>query len=442
MGSVKNRQMLADNRTQYKALLMDYDWIFSLPENGCLYCLSGQQVALLLASVEMYKWQTRWNSPTDSPINEGEILRLVEGIESELMSPKCDDIRTEFWRIRVAQTDIINQQRHGRYDGTAQSVNSNCPGVGENFDYAGGAGDAALCAAARVYVCLKLIETYNLMLASLAAAAAATGLLAALTGGLGAIPGGAVVLLAGLALASVEAALADEAAIIDVACDLYQALQGVECSEANFWIAINGLSVGTGTRATIVGILQSSLNQNVYNWYHFLEILGQAKVSQDGLDDCPCEAVWCHQWLSGLGHDEWSLIDYIGCTPSWVDDKMEGCTPSPANAVGGAIELTVTPSRTLTRVQAYVTWNSTRSGGTDGAQIKINDTIVASHSWEGGSGVGSVTLDTGAISVSAGDVRVQIFARNNNSSDGSYARIEIVTIEGLGTSPYGEDNCT
>lgn len=292
MGSVRNRQMLADSRTQYKALLMDYDWIFSQTENGCLYCLDERQTALLLAAVEMYKWPTRWQSPTDTELDESAILRLVEGIEHELMSEKCSEFRTEFWRQRQQMIAVLNAQRAARYDGSAQSINPNCPATGQDFNYDGGsAGDAALCAACRAYVEHKLYETVNLMRVSAALAAIATGGLTALLGPLGLVLGGTVTLLATVGLLAAEAALADTNAIINVSCDLYNALRGVEVSFTNFWAAVTGLS-GNGTNeTTIVNILSAPIAQDMPNYLHFLDLLGTAKAQGTEVDECECGCI-------------------------------------------------------------------------------------------------------------------------------------------------------
>lgn len=74
----------------WKAFQADYDYVFSLRTRECMYCLSDQQVAALLAMTEYLKWPTRWHQ------NEGEIdLDLINSfadyLERNLMSGCCDD---------------------------------------------------------------------------------------------------------------------------------------------------------------------------------------------------------------------------------------------------------------------------------------------------------------------------------------------------------------
>lgn len=287
-----------------KVLLYDYDYIFGLTNNACMVCLTDREIAWILTNLDYGHWAARWHGSYSKDNADA----LIDGLAGKLMDSFCNDVTGALYQIQIAQIDILNLQRISVYVAeNPQTIDTNNPPEGSNFEAGGGGGDTgdgALCIAAEAYVRHKLDETIKLYTASLGAAAVATGVLAALTGGLGAIFGGVVVIVAGVALANVTDAAADNAAIHNVSCQLYGALKGAVATEANFVAAIDSLTGSTANQATIVNILQAGAGSGSYlggtqrlsNYLHFLQLLGGSVVSvQAGLAECLCNT-WCYEW--------------------------------------------------------------------------------------------------------------------------------------------------
>jgi hypothetical protein len=73
------------NRSTGKVLQVDYDYIRSLSEEGCCYCLSEQHVAILLAFIDYVGWPTRWYSPTDAEFDTDWLQAIQAQIGGRLM---------------------------------------------------------------------------------------------------------------------------------------------------------------------------------------------------------------------------------------------------------------------------------------------------------------------------------------------------------------------
>src|SRR5262245_7852187 len=82
---------------RYKGILFNYDAVREESEDRCLFCLTKQQVAYLLASLEPARWKTRWYSPTDQEIDTDWLDAVFSALEVELMTDHCniDEVLTE-----------------------------------------------------------------------------------------------------------------------------------------------------------------------------------------------------------------------------------------------------------------------------------------------------------------------------------------------------------
>lgn len=87
----------AREKKGWKAIQADYDFVLSLSDRKCSYCLTDQQVAIVLAVAESFHWPTRWYSSTQD-IDSDVIDALASGLEKALMSGCCDDNLPIRWR--------------------------------------------------------------------------------------------------------------------------------------------------------------------------------------------------------------------------------------------------------------------------------------------------------------------------------------------------------
>ncbi len=74
----------------WKAFQADYDYVFSLSDRVCSYCLTDQQVAALMSMTEFLSWSTRWVK-AEGDIDQELIIKFTDGLERNLMSGCCDD---------------------------------------------------------------------------------------------------------------------------------------------------------------------------------------------------------------------------------------------------------------------------------------------------------------------------------------------------------------
>lgn len=425
MGNVINQLKAFNTKTRYKAPLLDYDWLFEQSTNGCLYCLDYQEIALLLALVEVQRWKTRWVSPSEQEIDQDTISDLVDRLENDLMTPRCGDNNAE-WLARQNMNDVLNELRRERYTGNPQDIDARCPD--DYFNYSGTETEnQALCAAVSAYVALKMVETYGLYAAAAATAALATGLLFWLGGPLLGIAGGIVTAVTGIALNNVQAAINDHEAMENVSCRLYRSLRGVAISEENFYSALDDLFSQSDNEAVIVSVLQAGEQQP--NYLHFLALLGQSKGNSDnGLDTCLCGDEWCHEWYLEDNNGGFAVYNgYEGeyqAGIGWVNNS-EVQTMIIDKALGvGSIHITA--------AGFYID-----SPGSNVSTIQIFDTsynLQYSHANnDGPSGLFWHAVDFDLT----GDFIVRLAGR-----DGTGFTIKRFLLRGTGTiNPFSTDNC-
>jgi len=92
---------------RYKGLLFNYDFVKGESEDRCLFCLTKQQVAYLLSSLEPARWKTRWYSPTDADIDTDWLDAVFSKLEAELMTDHCD-LDSTLTTIQNSLTTINN----------------------------------------------------------------------------------------------------------------------------------------------------------------------------------------------------------------------------------------------------------------------------------------------------------------------------------------------
>ena len=88
---------------EWKAITLDYDFVRSLSEDRCLYCLSKQEASILLATIEQMRFPTRWWRNADDTIDRDWLENTVDRIVEELMTDHCDIDAT----LTQIQNDII-----------------------------------------------------------------------------------------------------------------------------------------------------------------------------------------------------------------------------------------------------------------------------------------------------------------------------------------------
>lgn len=426
-------------RGQWKSVQRDYDYIFSRTEDSCLYCLTNQEVALILASLSDATWLTRWYSVTSQTILSSRINELVSGLEAKLMADICTVVSGKLDKVRTTQADIINGQRDAVYaasSGNPQSIDSRVPN--QTSPLAPDArGMDALCEAVDAWVRHRLNDEHNLMLALLGVAVADEVLLSTLLGPLGAIIGGAAIIYAGLSIEALEAAMADSAAIKHIACQLYDALIGVNNTQANFTSAIDGLTATGDHETTIVNILKATAGSSSYlggtqrlsNWLHFEALLGGSYGNVDtGLvGSCTCDT-WCYDFNFRLSDGGW--VQWFGEGARYV--AGEGWADiTRSNGYKGLEVIRYFDASNITEIDVVIdNQNVSAPGvyvGTDpGGYYFTENGVEGQHTY----------YRTGLSLTGITSILINAYA---TSSTNIYLRE--VKIKGTGTNPFGADNC-
>lgn len=183
----------------YKAQLMDYDYLLAKSEDECCFSLSEREVQIILANIDYIGWKTRY-IPTETDIDQNVIDRWRDNLARKLMSGCCpdDDQISRYTANGIYQTSndggetwVDNPLDDPRNDGVQ------APPLG-------GTGDATRCAAAdNIREQMKAFRQQAIDL--LTAGTTVLAIIAALIGALGIILGlsgvavGISVMLFGLA---------------------------------------------------------------------------------------------------------------------------------------------------------------------------------------------------------------------------------------------------
>ncbi|MEM2002553.1 MAG: hypothetical protein QXT77_07920 [Candidatus Methanomethylicaceae archaeon] len=295
-------------RLTQKALYLNHAFIFreGMEDELCIPLTRGQATALL-SLVEPLRWKRRW---VDAEAwNQDDMDAWVSDLQYRLMSrcggesvDCCDQIIQITNSININLTSINNFQRVTVYDGSPSSVHPEAPTTtfADSVDRR-----TALCLAIQRYIGS---QAYAAMMQRCSADAIAAILATAgglLIGGpLGAIAGGIVVGAAIADCAGWQALFEDDAALKDTACKLYQALNGLAVSQANFETALSSL-----TGSALDGLIAQGAGE-LTNYLYFLDLLGagyvQALAGAEA-DCCPLRDCEPQEWDFTVSAYDWLI---------------------------------------------------------------------------------------------------------------------------------------
>lgn len=475
-------------RQTYKALLFDYDELLSKSDEECCYSLSEREVNLILAQLDYIGWKTRYR-PTSTEIDRNVIDRWKGNLAEKLLMINCGQSvltrqnpldycqlqqsydggetwetvfdyslcvggeGTELYIIKLNQTMIINQYRLDTYTGTNTSIDPDAPTT--NWDYAGdAAGKAALCNAVLAYVQEAMLAYYNKLLISIGAAAVTAGVLGWITGGVGAIVGGVVLLGLGITIAAVQLAINNREAMDAVICELTDQLEGRAATFAQWTDAINDINTSGGDEATIKFVLQQG-NTALANYLWFLAMIGEAKREvAGGIDNCPCGDDFCYYFsFATAGTEDWSVVTTGGYDngifspgAGWAATDHVNTVANPDAAMRLVYIQRVLSPRTITKVT--MTYNFT--GGTYDSNalnaiiIEINGVFVKTITRaDAVNGTNLQVTWEGSIA-NVSNIKLWVRSSRDISAPYTYSGIAAIIdcqVEGIGSNPFGSDNC-
>lgn len=446
------------------------------------FALTKRHQWLLLSLCEYATWKTRWYSSSGLTIDHDELDKLVSDMIYRLMLPVESGIdmfqlrqspddpclleqsldggdtwlpafdyslcgqSNESYEEYIANSESENQRRLELYDGTPDSIHEDTPTT--TFD--GGAGATlALCAAVKAYVDRQVHDTQWRYRVAAGLVGAGVGLLA-MTGILGIIVGGVVAFIVGLALADIENAANSRNDLDEVICQLRDALEGTAVTLAQFQSAIAGLSGANANQTTTIYILQGNAGATV-NYLLFLEMLGQAQqAALAGVVSCPCEDTWCYSFnFDTDGIDVWESGG-LGYTMNYVPGTgivHQDCVDTVSNpdiAYRGMYIHAPFSERVVTKVAVtYAVTKGTFDFVASGFLLRANSAVnlisvnnnaetngTKTRTWEG-----SLAMD-----------ELHLYLRSSRDQTAPYAysgaeTVLTIRMEGLGTNPFGEDNC-
>jgi hypothetical protein len=79
------------SRIAGQILQVDYDRVLDLSDEECCFSLTQKEIAMILSQTQYFGWSTRWNSVSETEINQDTIDALKSGLERKLMSGCCPD---------------------------------------------------------------------------------------------------------------------------------------------------------------------------------------------------------------------------------------------------------------------------------------------------------------------------------------------------------------
>ncbi len=106
-----------------KIISLDYDAVFALPGDKCLYCLTDQQRDVLVAMLETVNWKTRWYSTIGTVIDQDVIDDFQGQLGAALMSDVCQEIFDALDAIKEELDDVKDDTGQIRTDTTLIKTN-------------------------------------------------------------------------------------------------------------------------------------------------------------------------------------------------------------------------------------------------------------------------------------------------------------------------------
>jgi len=286
---VANSQRLMGDKKNWKAALMDYDFLTGLDDvEDLLICITEREQQMLLTLLQPASWATRYYSDTQEVI-EDTVQSWADNLYTRILGG-CMTCSNTY--IMVNQVNALYvEMLYNRYDGTPTSVNPECPT--DNFNGNGStARESALCMGLDAW-------TKSYIEAWVKQAALVLGLVA-IGGWLFAVPvlGWVAYIIAGGAAffaLSYYNALTDEDVVFNVLCCWLDNLYDVAISRANWQAQLEACDFESGSDEYKVWQVLCSEVTTDKQWCAFLDALGNAyPLAELGVQDCPCEE--CEDW--------------------------------------------------------------------------------------------------------------------------------------------------
>lgn len=204
------------------------------------------------------------------------------------------------------------------------------------------------------------------------------------------------------------------------------------------------------------GSIVQTVLYNTINAAGFVGLTNMARsgrVTDNDCSLCDCDDTWCYLFdFVTAGDEDWtpdSHLDFgmgvyvLGEGWNYTDKVMTSQNPDQARR---AVQIErIFSTRTITRIVATYNYvkGSTSSGTAPASLILVGDTTLVSRSFNAETdGVGKTLEWNGAVSAS----NIRFISRSSLDIAAPYTysgdvRLTSVLVEGLGTNPFGEDNC-
>lgn len=416
---------------KWRGLVYDYDaMLIGLSDDSCLVCLTDFERTWIMQNLDYMRWTTRWQNLSISPT---ELIQLADNLEEKLMS--CSSINP-LWLEYIYDQAI--QEQLGVFDndytGTPSSVNSNSP---DDFFTGNNSPDrrTALCTAITLYIYSYAANWLSKAEIALGISVVA-GFLLSLT-----IVGGVIAgtLLAGIGLITLAAvnAMKDQTALDNVICCMFDNMDGVVISQANFETALNACGFIVGSNEAIIrDIIASDLNQ-LSNYLSFINSLGDAFVlAENDVSLCPCPDTWS-QTFDFTVNDGGFVVLSAG-QAVYVAGVGWRAVNNTSNETRLYIKKTGLPDYNLNRVKATmtftgdtsVTYNALAFVGDDGFggnELLYNNTAF---------GNANTSFDVSFSGDSTEKIQLQIYRTGFVPSPAPINTIQELTFYGNGLNPF------
>jgi len=420
------------HKSAFKGLLWDYDAVLALSDEECCYSLSEREINILMATIDPIAWLTRWQSPTDTLIEQENLIKWQGNLARKLMSGCCGD---EVVMHRVTEDGAMEISTDGgatwipdpddpRANGTA--LPNTIPGEGSdkrcnaatnalgNFQDAQAAFGASLSTATTIAgLALAFAGELIVLLFSLGTTAAVLVPLMFST----------AAALFGILEVDYNAEFTTD--VWDtLVCDLYCTVgSDGQWNESQY--------------NDLLALLDTDFSGNVALTFHSIVTgwgmlgLNNAAIaggsSEADCSDCDCNE-WCHSFEFKDGELGWS--SYAQCTTTASIVPGEGWQGN-CNSCGyfdTSIEITFSGKLNSISVTTYL---DATSASPDMAIIRNGDVLINESAATGE----SVHHTEGSWT---GSNHLQIFA---NCQCTTFTQVRIVTLRGIGANPFEDDNC-
>lgn len=237
------------------------------------------------------------------------------------------------------------------------------------------------------------------------------------------------------------AALQDMGARAEVACCMYDNLNGATADHTAFQAALNSCTPALGTNALEIRdvIQEIDAQEEAYTSFALAVVDGFDFAKLELLPGCECDT-WTHDFLDGDNDaSEWDILPYDNtgsneCSGTYNAgaDRFDGCNAGSGFSHAILIEAEI-PSTIITRVRLTTSGVETRSSSSHNVFIYLNDSEVQSDNFNL-SWTDEDTEWTGHQTVSK--IGLRCAAALNGGAGTPDSRITQIRIEGKGTNPF------